>query len=497
MKLFVLPLLLKRKEPQMRVLENLEPKKVFQFFEDLTQIPRGSGNEKAVSDYCVKFAQDRGLEVRQDELYNVVIKCPATAGYEDVEGVILQGHLDMVCEKTEDCDIDFEKDPLKIKVEDDFVTAEGTTLGADDGIAIAYALAVMDSKDIPHPNIEAVFTVGEETGMDGASGIDLSDIRNRRLINIDNEEDGVLLTGCAGGCRVECVLPFHRYPASGINISLKLKDLTGGHSGTSIIEGGANANIMLVRIADAAVRASGALLLNMKGGLKDNAIPRAAEAEFIVPEDKVGDFKAAAEAEAGRIESEYIVQDPYMTLEINEGGKETRSCINEIGFKAIVGMVFSIPNSVQAMSADVENLVETSLNLGIMEIDGNVLKVVYAVRSSKNSAKEFLVHKIRLIADCFNAKSETYGEYPAWEYRKDSRLRDDMVRIHKELFGTEPVVEAIHAGVECGLISDKLEGIDAVSFGPQMSGIHTTEEKLSISSTERNWKYLCAVLAYK
>ncbi len=481
----------------MRILENIEPKKVFQFFEDLTKIPRGSGNEKAVSDYCVKFAKDRGLEVRQDELYNVIIKCPATEGYEEVEGVILQGHLDMVCEKAEEVQIDFEKDPLKIKIEDDFVTAEGTTLGGDDGIAIAYALAVMDSKDIPHPDIEAVFTVGEETGMEGADGIDLSELKNRRLINIDNEDEGIFLTSCAGGCRADCTLFFHRYTASGIRMRLKLKGLTGGHSGMEIIRGGANANVMMVRIADAAVKASGALMLSMKGGSKDNAIPRASEAEFIVAEENIEAFRAAAEEEAGKIESEYIVQDPYMTLEIFEGEKETRSSINEIGFKAIAGLVLSIPNGVQAMSADIEGLVETSLNLGIMEIDGNELRLHYAVRSSVNSAKEFLVRKIELIANCFNASVKISGNYPAWEYRKDSRLREDMVRIYKELFGNEPKVEAIHAGVECGLISEKLEGLDAVSFGPQMYGVHTAEEKLSISSTERNWRFLCALLAYK
>ncbi|MCR4746323.1 MAG: aminoacyl-histidine dipeptidase [Lachnospiraceae bacterium] len=481
----------------MRVLENLEPKKVFHFFEDLTQIPRGSGNEKAVSDYCVKFAKDRGLEVVQDDLYNVIIKCPATEGYEDVEGVILQGHLDMVCEKSDDSEIDFEKDPLKVKIEDDYVTADGTTLGGDDGIAISYALAVMDSKDIPHPYLEAVFTVSEETGMDGANGIDLSGLKNRRLINIDNEDEGVLLTSCAGGCRVECVMPFHRYSKSGIHVSLKLKDLTGGHSGMGIINGGANANVMMARIADAAVEASDAMLISMNGGSKDNAIPRASMADFIVDKASLEAFKKAAEEEAGKIEAEYIVQDPYMTLEINEGAEETANCVNEIGFKAIKALILSIPNGVQAMSSDVENLVETSLNLGVLATDGNEIKLTYAVRSSKNSAKEFLVRKIQIIAEYFNAKTSSYGDYPAWEYRKDSRLRDDMVRIYKELFKKEPKVQAIHAGVECGLISDKLDNIDAVSFGPQMSGVHTTEEKLSISSTQRTWEYLCAILAYK
>ena len=481
----------------MRVLENLEPKKVFEFFEDITQLPHGSYNEKAVSDYCVKFAKDRGLEVIQDDLYDVIIKCPATPGYEDVEGVILQGHLDMVCEKSEDSTIDFEKDGLELEIKGDVVTAKGTTLGGDDGIAIAYALAVMDSKDIPHPYIEAVFTVSEETGMEGASHIDLSGLKNRRLINIDNEDEGVILTSCAGGGRSDCSLDVKRESKTGLSFEVTLKGFTGGHSGMQIINGGANANIMMGRLADAAYRATGASLVTMNGGSKDNAIPRSASAEFIVAEDKAEEFKSVVEAIAGDIEAEFEMQDPDATMTIAENGVKTVDVLTEDSFKKAVALLFALPNGVQAMSADVEGLVETSLNLGVMKITEDKARYRYAVRSSKNTAKEFLFRKLETITESFGGTYEVSGKYPAWEFRKDSKLRDDMVRVYKEMFGKEPKVEAIHAGVECGLISDKLDNIDAISFGPQMSGVHTTEEELSISSTKRTWDYLLAVLALK
>ena len=481
----------------MRVLENLEPKKVFEFFEDITQLPHGSYNEKAVSDYCVKFAKDRGLEVIQDDLYDVIIKCPATPGYEDVEGVILQGHLDMVCEKSEDSTIDFEKDGLELEIKGDVVTAKGTTLGGDDGIAIAYALAVMDSKDIPHPYIEAVFTVSEETGMEGASHIDLSGLKNRRLINIDNEDEGVILTSCAGGGRSDCSLDVKRESKTGLSFEVTLKGFTGGHSGMQIINGGANANIMMGRLADAAYRATGASLVTMNGGSKDNAIPRSASAEFIVAEDKAEEFKSVVEAIAGDIEAEFEMQDPDATMTIVENGVKTAEVLTEESFKKAIALLFALPNGVQAMSADVEGLVETSLNLGVMKITEDKVRYRYAVRSSKNTAKEFLFRKLEAITESFGGTYEVSGKYPAWEFRKDSKLRDDMVRVYKEMFGKEPKVEAIHAGVECGLISDKLDNIDAISFGPQMSGVHTTEEELSISSTKRTWDYLLAVLALK
>ncbi|SKC07303.1 dipeptidase D [Lachnospiraceae bacterium] len=481
----------------MRVLENLEPKKVFQFFEDITQIPHGSYNEKAISDYCVKFAKDRGLEVEQDDLYDVIIKCPATPGYENVPGVILQGHLDMVNEKEDTCTIDMDKEGLQLEIVGDNVTAKGTTLGGDDGIAIAYALAIMDSDDIPHPSIEAVFTVSEETGMEGASHIDLSGLKNRRMLNMDSEDEGIFLTSCAGGGRVDSKLEIKRETKSGVAVHVDLKGFTGGHSGIQIILGGANANIMAGRVAAAVTEKTGAALIGMKGGSKDNAIPRASELDFIVPADQISDFRAAAEAEAEKIKDEFSVQDPSFNIVITEKGESSAEVLTAESLDSALSLLFALPNGVQAMSADVENMVETSLNLGVMGTEEKFVHYRYAVRSSVNSAKEFLIGRMKRIIEHEGAEYSFEGAYPAWEYRKDSKLRDDMVRIWTEMYGKTPIVQGIHAGVECGLFSDKLDGIDAVSFGPQMSGVHTPEETLSISSTKRVWDFILKVLAVK
>lgn len=481
----------------MRVLDDLEPKKVFHFFEDLTKIPHGSYNEKEISDYCVKFAKDRGLEVEQDDLYDVIIKCPATPGYENVPGVILQGHLDMVNEKEDSCPIDMDKEGLQLEIVGDNVTAKGTTLGGDDGIAIAYALAIMDSDDIPHPSIEAVFTVSEETGMEGANHIDLSGLKNRRLLNMDSEDEGIFLTSCAGGGRVDSKLAVKRESRTGVEMRVELKGFTGGHSGTQIILGGANANIMAGRIAAAVTEKTGAALEYMKGGSKDNAIPRASELNFIVPESDVKVFREAAEAEALKIKEEYSVQDPAFNIVITENASVTKNVLTAESLDDTLSLLFALPNGVQAMSADVENMVETSLNLGVMSTEDGFVHYRYAVRSSVNSAKEFLIGKMKRIIEHMGAEYSFEGAYPAWEYRKDSKLRDDMVRIWKEMYGQTPVVQGIHAGVECGLFSDKLDGIDAVSFGPQMSGVHTPEETLSISSTKRVWDFILKVLAVK
>ncbi|MCR4891923.1 MAG: aminoacyl-histidine dipeptidase [Lachnospiraceae bacterium] len=481
----------------MGVLENTEPKEVFRFFEDLTRIPRGSGNEKAVSDYVVKFARDRGLEVIQDDLYNVIVKCPASPGYEDVPGFILQGHLDMVCEKTDDCPIDFEKDPLEIYIDGDGLTAKGTTLGGDDGVAVAYILAIMDSKDLPHPSIEAVLTISEETGMEGAAHIDLSSLKNRKLLNLDSEDEGVFLTGCAGGGRADVRMKIEREEKSGIRMEVALKGFAGGHSGEGIIKGGGNADLMISRLVSYITARTGAGLVSMAGGTKDNAIPRAASAEFIVDGGEKEAFIAAAEEGAGKICAEYRVTDPEAHVEMNERGEGSDQVLTTASLRKVLALVLILPNGVQAMSADVKGLVETSLNLGIMKTDKDEISFSYLVRSSVNSAKEFLLERIKRITEELGGSYSLSGVYPAWQYRPDSPLRDQMIRVYKDMYGEEPQVQAIHAGVECGLISDKLPGVDAVSIGPNMRDIHTTEETLSISSTKRVWEYVCALLADK
>lgn len=489
----------------MSVLEGLEPQSVFHFFEEITKIPRPSYKEGKISAYLVDFAKERHLEHYQDKLGNVIIIGEATPGYEKVEPIILQGHMDMVCEKENDCSIDFEKDPLTIKIQGDEITAEGTTLGGDDGIAIAYALAILDSDSIPHPRLEFVCTVSEEVGMEGAKGIDVSVLKGKRLLNLDSEEEGQMLVSCAGGCRADCLLPAEWKEITGHEVTIRVEGLRGGHSGAEINKGRANANMLMGRILLELSEAYSYRICALAGGSKDNAIPRECEAVLIVKKRiKAGDqkgfgrtFTAETEAIAERIQKEFSVSDPDIRVSVSVGKEDTQKALTKDATRRTVTLINGLPNGIQRMSDDIEGLVETSLNLGVLSLNEKKLSLRYALRSSVGTAKEFLLKKMECLTTSLGGTVERAGDYPAWEYRKESKLRDDMIRIYKEMYGEEPQVEAIHAGVECGILAGKIEGLDAVSIGPDMSGVHTTEEKLSISSTRRVWEYLLKVIACK
>lgn len=464
-----------------RVLETLEPKAVFHFFEDLTRIPHGSRNTKAISDYCVAFAKERGLWVYQDALNNVIIKKPATAGCEAAPAVILQGHLDMVAEKTPESPIDFTKDALDLRVEGDYVSANGTTLGGDDGIAVAYALAVLDSDTLKHPPLEAVFTVDEEIGMLGAAALDMSGLQGRVLLNIDSEDEGILTVSCAGGATSCLTVPVKRVPAQGRAWRVGVRGLTGGHSGVEINKGRANANKVLA----AALQGLPVTLCSIAGGSKDNAIPRTSEAVVVSEADDFAALFAANAAKAALPETE---QHAEFYCEPAEAGEMLA------GSEAVLGLLNAVPNGVQAMSSDIPGLVQTSLNLGILTTDADAVRLTFSVRSSVNREKFGLIDQLKALAARFGGSYSESGEYPAWEYQKDSRLREVMVEVFEAQYGRKPVVEAIHAGLECGIFSDRLPGLDAVSFGPQMHDIHTSRERLDIASTARTWEYLVAVL---
>lgn len=480
----------------MSVLKGLEPGEVFHFFEEITKIPRPSYKEEKISAYLVNFAKERNLEYYQDKLGNVIMIGEATPGYEKVEPIILQGHMDMVCEKEPGCAIDFEKDPLSLKIEGDEITAEGTTLGGDDGIAIAYALAILDSDSIPHPRLEFVCTVSEEVGMEGAKGIDVSMLKGKKLLNLDSEEEGQLLVSCAGGLRADCKLPAEWKEVTGHEVTIRVDGLKGGHSGAEINKGRANANRLMGRIllelsADFSYKIQG-----LAGGNKDNAIPRECEAVLIVK--KHAKRLAAQTIEiAEKIRKEFSVSDPQIRVTVSVGEEVTKKALTKETGKKAVTLINLIPNGIQRMSDDIQGLVETSLNLGVMTLDKENLMLRYAVRSSVGTAKEFLVKKMECLLAALGGTVEREADYPAWEYRKESKLREDMIRIYREMYGKDPRVEAIHAGVECGILAGKMEELDAVSIGPDMSGVHTTEEKLSISSTRRVWEYILKVIACK
>lgn len=478
----------------MGILEGLEPRPVFHFFEEICRIPHGSGNEAALSDYLKQFAKERGLSCIQDEWNNIIIVKEAAPGYEKEETLILQGHMDMVAVKAPDCGIDMEKEPLRLVVNGDLISAEGTSLGGDDGIAVAYILALLDSAEIPHPRLEAVLTVQEEVGMDGAREIDLSPLKGRRMLNLDNEEEGVLLTSCAGGCRAECRLPVDWEKRSGVVLHIRLEGLQGGHSGAEIIKEGGNSNCLMGRVLDALLAETSVSLISLEGGLADNAIPRQTDAHVIISVEEKEKGLAVLGGMEEKLQRELAVKDPGFRIAVTEEGERTEDCLQEKCMQKAVCYLLSMPNGIQAMSADVEGLVETSLNLGMLGLSKECLRLTYAVRSSLESGKEAVCRKLAAISALAGAKMEIRGDYPGWAYRQDSPLRDKLICVYEKMYGEKPRVEAIHAGLECGLFSGKLKDLDCISYGPDMKGIHTTEEVLSIASVKRVWEYLLEVL---
>ena len=478
----------------MGVLSNLEPKNVFHFFEEICGIPHGSGNVEQISDYLVKFAQDRQLFCIQDEIKNVIIVKEASEGYEHKPAVILQGHMDMVAVKKPDCDIDMKKEGLRVAVDGDKVYAEGTSLGGDDGIAVAYALALLDSHTIRHPRLEVIITVDEEVGMDGAREIDLSMLTGHRMLNLDSEEEGIFLTSCAGGARVNCHLPLHFEAMEGIAYEVRVEGLLGGHSGGEIHKERGNSNCLMGRLL---YRLSERLTIGIQkvsGGLADNAIPRQTSAVVVVKPEDSAVFAEILDTTSSKIEQELATKDPAVKVAVSETGKGSFSCVCADQAARAAAYLFALPNGVQAMSADMPGLVETSLNLGILELKEDGLHAEFSVRSSVESAKAALIGRLEAVTMLAGGTDEVTGDYPGWKYRVDSPLREKMVSLYETMYGKKPEVEAIHAGLECGLLGSKIEDLDCVSFGPDMQDIHTTEETLSISSTARVWEFLVKLL---
>ena len=475
------------------VLENLEPKSVFRYFEELTRIPHGSGNTAAASDWAVNFAKERGLRYRRDEMGNVVVWKDASPGYEDHPAVILQGHLDMVCVQEAGMDHDFEKDPLELEIADGWVQAKGTSLGGDDGIAIAMAMALMDDDSIPHPPIEAVFTVDEEIGLLGANGLDCSDLAGRKLINLDSEAEGILTVSCAGGSRCDLKAAFPVKRTSGIVCEVLVSGLPGGHSGAEIHQNYANANRLL---AQCLTEVSDLRLISLYGGKQDNAIPNYAKAVFHLPRDKSAGVAEKIYEAFGAANAAYNAPDSAeptcgVSFEYPHILPESLSVEDS---RKVLDLILAMPNGVQAMSQDIPGLVQTSLNLGVMRLKEGKLSLTSSVRSSVAAEKEELCRRLEKLAEEYGGSFSRRGDYPPWEYRKDSPLRDVMTKVYKRMTGKEMKVEAIHAGLECGLFAGKMDGLDAVSIGPDMQDIHSTREALSISSVQRSWEYLLNVL---
>lgn len=481
----------------MGVLSNLEPQNVFHFFEEITKIPHGSGNVGQISDYLVKFARDRGLYCIQDELKNIIIIKEAVPGYEDEPTVILQGHMDMVAVKKPDCDIDMAKEGLRIAVRGDEIYAQGTSLGGDDGIAVAYALALLDSDTIKHPRLEVIVTVDEEVGMDGARGIDLSMLTGNRMVNLDSEDEGIFLTSCAGGARVKGKLPLSEAQRQGVAVEVTVGGLLGGHSGGEIHKERGNSNCLMGRLLYRLAETFDIGISRLQGGLADNAIPRETKAVLVVEERDKEAILDVVKTVEGEIRAELSSKDPGAFLAAGEGRHGSWLCTTAEDTAKAAAWLIALPNGVQAMSADMHGLVETSLNLGILSYEDGSLLADFSVRSSVESAKQALIDRLCAVIGLAGGSFSVSGDYPGWKYRKDSPLREKMTALYEKMYGKAPKVEAIHAGLECGILGSKIADLDCVSMGPDMKDIHTTEETLSISSTGRVWEFLVRLLEEK
>ncbi len=481
----------------MSILEKQEPEKVLSYFEKICSIPHGSGNTKAISEYCEQFAAEKGLDCVRDGMGNVIIRAAGTKGYENSPVVILQGHLDMVCDKTPESGIDFEKDGLKLLLDGDNLTADGTTLGGDDGIAVACCLAILDSDDIPHPPLEVVFTVDEEVGMLGAAGMDMSSLKGRRMINIDSEEEGILTAGCAGGVTTVCHLPVRKSGIRGQHIHVEVTGLKGGHSGIEIDKGRANASKLLGR-AVLGLFDSGLPIRveSLRGGSKENAIPREAFGDLIVFDPGYEEkLSGIIEDLQKKVSAEYASTDPDIKITIEFGnGRAIYYVLDEESTRHAITALVCAPDGIQRMSQDVKGLVQTSLNLGVMSTEEKEVVFTYCVRSSMDSEKEELVNRLRVLLVSLGGTVECSGDYSGWNYAAESELRDIMVQVYEEQYGNKPEVNIIHAGLECGFFSAGLKGLDCISIGPNIWHVHTAEETLELDSVRRTWDYLKAVL---
>ncbi len=483
------------------MLENLEPKNVFQYFEEICSIPHGSGNIDAISDYLVRFAKDHGLWVKQDELKNVIMIKEASEDRKGKPPVMIQGHMDMVAVKEPGADIDLAEDPLDLATDGDYIYAKNTSLGGDDGIAVAFGLALLSDEKISHPRIELIITTEEEVGMEGATAIDLSPCQGMQMLNIDSEEEGQFVAACAGGIRVNGKIPVKRTGVDKISRNkIMLTGFAGGHSGTEIDKNGGNAIMAMGWFLRELSKEMDIKLTALEGGLKDNAIPTEAWAVVGVSAEKFEEVCCRLEKE---MQNRYKDTDPDCRVEVfplgNQGKsgqclKEGKSCLEPEDCEKILSFLAEAPNGVQSMSEELDGLVQTSLNLGILKLEKDELQTAFSLRSSVAQEKEELKERVCGLVKKYHGKVSTTGDYPAWEYKKESPLREHMVAIYEKQYGKKPLVLSLHAGLECGILAAKKPGLDCVSFGPDILDIHTTRERMSISSVKRVWDFLVEVI---
>ncbi len=472
----------------MRVLENIEPKRVMFYFEELTRMPHESGNEKEISDYLLDFAKTNKLEAVQDKALNIIIRKPASKGYENYDAIILQGHMDMVCAKEKDSSFDFNNDALDIFIDEDFIKAKGTTLGADNGIAVAMSLALLEDENAIHPPLEVLFTTEEETGMGGASNVDGSLFSGKTLINIDSEEEGEFCVSCAGGVRVKFNQPFELVENTfEKSYEIGISNLTGGHSGMEINKGRANAIKLLGRVLSHLRGDIG--ITRLEGGEKMNAIAKRAKAIISSNIDLTSEIEELKE----QFKIEFRNTDQNLEISINEIEKEEYMMNTTSQFK-LTNVILVMVNGVQTMSSDIDGLVESSTNIGVLSTVENEVVFESAVRSSVDSLKREIIGRLKGLSDLSGGKIALESDYPEWTFNPDSKIRESMKDVYKKMYGNEAKIMAIHAGLECGILKRQIGDIDMISFGPNMWDVHTPDEHVSISSIQRSYEFLKEVL---
>lgn len=469
----------------MEVLSKLEPKEVFSYFEKLCAVPHGSGNTKEISDLCVDFAKELGLRWRQDEVNNVVIWKDASPGREGDAPVILQGHIDMVCVKTEDSPKDMAKEGLDLRTDGEWVWADKTSLGGDNGIAVAMIFAILADRELSHPPLEAVLTVDEEVGLEGAFALDCSDLKGRKLVNLDSEEEGVFTVSCAGGVRMDGFLPGKRTPLEGeTGFEIALEGLLGGHSGAEIHKGRASANQVMGRVLYSALeRFPGLRLADIRGGKFDNVICSRNHAKAAVPADRAEDFEGFIREFGAALRNEYAGCDDGITLSCRRADLD--GALSPEATANILRTLLAVPQGVQAMNVDFPGLVQTSLNMGVMEMREDGLHFGVSMRSCIATQKDMLVQRLKAILELGGGTYTLRGNYPGWQYDRNSALREEVLAAYRAVCGKEGTIEATHGGLECGLFVEKLPGLDAVSFGPELHDVHSVKERLNVASTER------------
>ncbi len=476
----------------------IDKDRVIYYFSEISKIPRKSGNEMQISNYLKDFAIRFKLEVIQDEFYNILIKKNASVGCESFPGLILQGHMDMVCEKNNGINHDFSKDPLSLYIEDDFLKAEGTTLGADNGIAIAYILAILEDNKIQHPSIEALITTDEEVGLTGAMSFDTSVLKGKYFINLDSEEEGEIVISCAGGLRANLELPLNMDKIDNSNyskVNISISGLKGGHSGMEIDKNRVNSIVVLGELLDSlAIEFENMYLQKISGGKKDNVIPRESSADILISYDSLDAFKIKAQSIAKQIKEENIAADFDMRIDFDYSDIKSNIVFSKITFNHVLFLLMNLPNGIQSMSSDIEGLVESSLNLGKLKQEDKSINFEFAIRSSVKTKKYKIVRRLELFASYTDGKLTTTKDYPEWPVKKESSLLELVKDIYRKSYLKEPIIKGIHAGLEAGVFLEKISDLDAISIGPNIFDVHSPDEKMSISSVQRTYKLLLDII---